>query len=138
MAAIGAYTNPAWVNGTAPAINTTNLQLLTDQVKNITDAAVSGGAAPTKIWTSTNDDNGGQPPAPKAKTYVAGLTPGELTYLALDNGATWTNPGGTWAASYIIFDRITKVMYSYNTINTSGNIIGTAGYIYVGWLWRMS
>lgn len=97
MAAIGAYTNPTWVDGSAPALSASNLQALTDQVKNITDAAVSGGASPTKIWTSTNDGNAGKQPAPKYQQST--LTPGFFEVIDLASGASYdtTIYGGTVA-----------------------------------------
>jgi hypothetical protein len=102
--AIGAYTNPTWANGGTPAINAANLQAATDQIKNITDAAVSGGASPTKIWTSTNDGNAGQPPAPKPSASPAGGAdaPGQFTpvaYFAAGASVYYsgaTNKTGIW------------------------------------------
>ena len=70
--AIGSYTKTTYVNGSAPAINATNLNNAENQIKEITDAAVSGGANPTKIWTSSNDGNGGQQPSPKPSTSPYG------------------------------------------------------------------
>lgn len=108
--AIGAYTKTTWANSpsTSSPLSAANLQHIEDQVKDITDAAVSGGASPTKIWTSTNDGNGGQPPAPKpfndGPAYTAGTyTPGRVLYASLvGDGSTpyyysgLQNKTGTW------------------------------------------
>jgi hypothetical protein len=95
--AIGAYTNPDWANGGTPAINSANLQAATDQIKNITDAAVSGGASPTKIWTSTNDGNGGQPPAPKPLTGATTNIGAWRAFGSRYAGGSSTGIPGTWA-----------------------------------------
>jgi hypothetical protein len=114
--AIGAYTNPTWANGGTPAINSANLQAATDQIKNITDAAVSGGASPTKIWTSTNDGNGGQPPAPKP-TGSAGI--GNWVdctrYIGGSSGAV-----GSWA----------NIIFSSGTLTYAGASVGAGGFDY--------
>jgi len=73
--AIGAYTKTTWADSpsTTSPMSDANLQHLEDQVKNITDAAVSGGADPTKIWTSTNDGNAGKAPMPKTTKIEGAL-----------------------------------------------------------------
>lgn len=123
--AIGDYTKTTYVNGSAPALNATNLNNAENQIKEITDAAVSGGANPTKIWTSSNDGNGGQPPSPKETT---GDTPGKFVHIDSLAGNAFAMPaGGTWAYAYISYDVTTGSYYSYGAgIAAGGTRIGSA------------
>lgn len=132
MAAIGAYTNPTWVDGSAPALSASNLQALTDQVKNITDAAVSGGASPTKIWTSTNDGNSGTAPAPKNTILSGTLTLNQYHEYTLSNGiylVTGTNisVASTGAVAIVFVYGATYIQASLRTEVGAVGITAEAG-----------
>ena len=83
-----------------------------------------------KIWDDVSDENGGQPPAPKAKAYSSGLTPGEAVSIALAPGATWTNPGGVWYVDCLTFISATGILDNATAPvvgATGGNITAGAG-----------
>jgi hypothetical protein len=124
--AIGAYTNPTWANGGTPAINAANLQATTDQIKNITDAAVSGGASPTKIWTSTNDGNGGQPPAPKPNA-VSAATPGYVQEISTTTNGQYYGNGTTTAGG-----ASASWMVAVDLFDATGHWVGAFHRIYTG------
>jgi len=98
---IPAYTKTTWANSpdTSSPLSATNLQHIEDQVKAITDASVSGGASPTKLWTDTNTGNDDNPPAPK------GINDGLVTNIigrvkSISTGgyntALYAPSGGSW------------------------------------------
>ena len=126
--AISAYTKTTWAKSpsTTSAISAPNLQHLEDQVKDITDAAVSGGASPTKIWTSTNDGNGGVAPSPK--TYMQQATKAQNEYFAITTAtggwylvAAWNaSSGGEGAVS--IMCNSGGTLYLVASLKTSANV----------------
>jgi hypothetical protein len=139
--AIGAYTNPDWANGGTPAINSANLQAATDQIKNITDAAVSGGASPTKIWTSTNDGNGGQPPAPKPRAATDSDIGQFKSVQTATNNAGVAPAGGVWAWFGGYYTTATNVaLYTTGGVIAGGGTYLAANVTYGTFaiLWRVS
>lgn len=91
-----------------------------------------------EVWTSYTDGNGGQPPAPKPKAYASGLTQGEVATAILSNGATWTNPGGTWEFTIFTQVQATKEFTISTRGIAAGNLTGNgAGYTDIAALWRI-
>ena len=100
-----------------------------------TIAVVEGGISKKIVVASafdyllTNDGNGGQPPAPKPKAYVAGGTPGEVVAAQVNGGSTWTNPGGTWNIMRIDCVAATGLISGVQNVIISANITVAIGYI---------
>jgi len=92
-------------------------------------------------YISTNDGNGGQPPAPKPKDYASGLTTGEVTVANLVDAATWTNPGGTWEYIKLVFTAVAVPVWQASASVrgvTTGNLSGYGGGYYTTYfLWRV-
>lgn len=139
--AISAYTKTAWANSpaTTSAVGAANLQHIEDQVKDITDAAVSGGASPTKIWTSTNDGNGGQPPAPKPQIASGITVPGFYLENDMLSGGSDGRPGsGTWTYEVLTYgvtvtDPVTGAGKTGGTIAGGSSITSATGNCRVRW-----
>jgi len=101
-----------------------------------TNAAIEGVTWKKLVWTTVSDGNGGQPPAPKPKGYISGLTQGEFIGISLGPSATWTNPGGTWIFFYLIQDSGGTKLGS-NAGITNGNLSTIAGEYLSAFAWRI-
>jgi len=145
--AISAFTKTTWANSpsTSSPVSAANLQHIEDQVKDITDAAVSGGASPTKLWSDTNDGNLGQPPMPRVTSGTpAGGTdgPGKL-YTGQVTGTNTlyysgsTDKTGTWL---LIYTDVASGVYQrlYGSIGNGAIGVVAAGSVCDYVCWRLS
>jgi len=122
------------------AVNSSGTALPGEMYFRCINSIHSGGwQAWGKMWNSVNDGNGGQPPMPKPKSYVSGLTQGEVTHANLANGETWANPGGVWYYKSLWFTT-SGGFFDMNSGIATGNIAQTygAGYVRILFLWRVA
>lgn len=106
----------------------------------------TGQATWRTVWSTANDGNGGQPPAPKPTTGTpAGGANGVGQFISIAQSTDYTVPGtaGTlWAYNLLAIVIATGVIVTANTgdgIITGGSTLACpASSIIIGHVWRMS
>ena len=128
----------------APATGTSNLDNIADgtSYKRIqaakADALNSSTIVAGTIWSSGNDGNGGQPPAPKPRVSIGNIGHFAKVWSGVDAGLA-APPGGKWAYWAV---KITNNKLWYDDaggVITGGTAIFSAdsGYQSTGWFWRI-
>jgi len=103
------------------------------------DALNSSTIVAGTIWSSGNDGNGGQPPAPKPKAYSSRAI-GEFYKISSTNTALYAPAGGKWAYFGIMYNTSTMVLAGTDVgvIAGGGAILSaTTGQEAIAMVWRV-